>query len=113
LVFIPALRATDFSQWIPTDIEGYENCYEYGADIKLSTISTKDNIRLMVEKYDWSPKIIFESSLEGLNTGKIICHVLAIDNKDINKYKNKTINSYQEALQLFSDGINWAHIKIG
>ena len=116
-IFIPASRFSDHSQWIPVDIEGYENCFEYSKydmSIKLNTISVKDNIKLMVEKFNWCPPIIFVPELEGEICGAIWCHAIGFSSKNINYYKDKhIISSFDEAKILFEESPHWVHVKIG
>jgi hypothetical protein len=59
----------------------------------------------------WMPKIIPCKELEGMEYNKIYCHALGV--KNIKEYIDKPILSFAEAKEMFPDGLNWVHIKLG
>lgn len=110
-IFIPTVRVSDHNDWMPIKIEGCTHC---GNKLRLEALSSKEQTEIWIKARDydhWLPPIVPTSELEGNECYKIWCHALGV--KDINEYRNKPVPSYSEAKELFPDGLNWVHIKIG
>jgi hypothetical protein len=109
VIYIPVARLLDHQEWFPLNFEG---CIKCGEGFKLrDLISIDDKLELVIKRTGETVPIIPTIELSGINYGQIFCHALGVN--DINEYKNKPIPSYSEAKELFPEGLNWMHIKIG
>jgi hypothetical protein len=110
-VYVPLTRIADHNEWNPIKLQGCSCC---GNDLRLEALTASEQQEIWIEneKYDcWMPRIVPCEDFEGWECGKIWCHALGV--KNVNEYKNKPILSFNEAKELFPDGLNWVHIKIG
>lgn len=103
VIYVPSSRIYDHYSWEPIRIQEENNQFTLNTNSKL-------NFKICINDIEWNPKII-PTQIEGEICDKIWCHAIGVNN--IADYKDKPIPSYEKAKELFPEGLNWVHIKIG
>jgi hypothetical protein len=103
VIYVPTSRIHDHYFWEPVRINEYNNNFELNTNSKF-------NFKLVVDDVNWNPRII-PTQIEGEICNQIWCHAIGVSN--IDKYKYEKIPSYEKAKEIFPEGLNWVHVKIG